>query len=101
MKRFLSPVLLAVGLAIPLPAVLVGYSIVHGSTAHVATNPAPLTPCAGAVITVHGDDPVPCDLQHGQRLDVTGITVDQCDHMGGEPIALVIDGPTTCEGADW
>lgn len=101
MNKPLSIALATTALALPLPTVLLAYSAIRPATAHVATDPGTVAPCPGAVITVHGSDPVGCDLQHGQRLDVTGITVDQCNQMGGEPIALVIDGPTTCEGVDY
>jgi hypothetical protein len=82
-------------------AVLATYSAVHGSQGHTEASHGTLAPCPGTVVTVHGSDPVGCDLTPPQRLDITGLTIDQCDHAGGEPIALTIDGPITCEGVDY
>ena len=64
---------------------------------HVATK----APCEGSVITVDRDEETPCDVRPPQRLDVTNVTIEECVDMGGEPIRVFIEGPTTCEGVDY
>jgi hypothetical protein len=105
MRRAFAFTGLALGLAAPLPIVLATYSALHASQGHTATVHAIPMACTGSVITVHGSDPVGCDLTPPQRLDVTGVTLAECDDMGGEPIAYVYivsdDDPITCEGVDF
>jgi hypothetical protein len=51
------------------------------------------------VVSVWRDDPTPCDVQPWQRIDVYGLTIAECDDLGGEPIVLVT-GEGVCEGVD-
>jgi hypothetical protein len=85
-------------------AVLATYSAVHGSQGHTEASHGTLAArpaCPGTVVTVSAHETVPCDVQHGQRLDITGLTIDQCDQMGGEPISLTETSPIVCEGVDY
>ena len=74
-----------------LPAVLVGYSVVHQSSHRVtATTSFVKAPCDQGVdaISVWRDDPTPCDVQAPQRLDVYGLTLAECDDQGGELVLV-------------
>ena len=82
-------------------AILALIIAVLSSTGHTGASHATLAPCVGSVVTVHGDDPVGCDLTPPQRLDITGITIAECDDMGGEPIALTPTAPVVCEGVSY
>jgi len=95
MRRTLAVALTALGLALPLPAVLTGYSLFHASQSATAANAGTRRACPGTVVTVHGREPVGCDLTPSQRLDVTGVTLAECEHMGGTPTA------TTCQDVDY
>lgn len=48
-----------------------------------------------AVVTVDRDEPVTCDADGSQRIDVTGYTVQECEDAGGR----MNEG--TCEDVDY
>jgi hypothetical protein len=50
-------------------------------------------------VVVAADEQV--DVSPPTRLDVTGVTVSDCEDMGGEPISQTLHGPVTCEGVDY
>lgn len=107
MNRVLSASLLAAGLVLPLPAVLVGYDAVHAAHSHTATNPATLALCSDRtdIVSVWRDDPTPCDVHAPQRLDVYGLTLAECDDAGGEyiltnPADETVPATYICEGVD-
>lgn len=64
---------------------------------------ATVAPCSDRtdVVSVWRDDPTPCDVQPGQRIDIYGVTLSECDTNGGEYI-LTATVPATfvCEGVD-
>lgn len=62
--------------------------------------PAPAPAPAPAVVVVAAGDRVP-DVSPPTRLDVTGLTVAECEDAGGEPISATLTGPITCEGVDY
>lgn len=68
----------------------------------VATNVEP--PCEGDVVTVVGmDADLPCNVNPPSRLDVLGVTPQECDDMGGRIITVdrPMDGLVNCEGVDY
>ena len=74
---------------------------IGGTTTDAPASVVTKPPCVGSVITVDRDEETPCDLRPPQRLDVTNVTIAECVDMGGEPIRVFIQGPTTCEGVDY
>jgi len=58
--------------------------------------PAPITPCVGAVVIVHGDDPIGCDVRPPQTITVTGVTRAKCDDLGGS-----FTEPDECDRVDY
>ena len=78
---------------IAMAAVWAAFSLAGGHAPAPAPDPVP------AVVVVAADEQV--DVSPPTRLDVTGVTVSDCEDMGGEPISQTLHGPVTCEGVDY
>lgn len=74
---------------------------VTGCASGLAEAPAPereQSACAGLVVAVWRDDPVPCDVRPPQRLDVYGVSFPACLDMGG---VWIPGNPTKCRDVDY